>query len=131
MEATFILEKRYNNCGIVTWEVYGELSSGFAKYPALKYVDRMIDDKTFRLSTLSPDARKKYTGLIGQLGKGEASCIAAAKTRSGIAVTDDRAARMVCQRLEVPVTGTVGILKASVLIGAKENEIAVAVEGAG
>jgi predicted nucleic acid-binding protein len=77
----------------------------------------MIDDKTFRLTTLSPDVRKIYTGLIGQLGKGEASCIAIAKTRSGIAVTDDRAARMVCQRPEVPVTGTVGILKASVLDG--------------
>jgi len=56
-------------------------------------------------------------GLIGHLGKGEASCIAAAKIRSGIVVTDDRATRKICRQLEIPVTGTVGIFKASVLSG--------------
>ena len=99
-DSAFILEKRYGNCGLVTWEVYDELSSVFSEYPLLKYIDRMIDDKTFRPVALSPDARKIYTELIGHLGKGEASCIAAAKVLSGIVATDDRAARKAVNELK-------------------------------
>ncbi|MBW2367948.1 MAG: hypothetical protein JRH15_08685 [Deltaproteobacteria bacterium] len=114
-DAAYILEKRYRKCGIITWEVYDEISAGFAEHPALKYVDEMIDSKIFSLATLSRKAHKVFLGLIGHLGKGEASCIASAKIQSGIVVTDDRAARKICRQLEIPVTGTVGILKASVL----------------
>jgi len=113
--AASIIEKRYGNCGIITWEVYDELSAGFAEYAALKHIDEMIDNKTLRLITLTKKAHEVYLGLIGHLGKGEASCIAAAKIQSDIVVTDDRAARKMCRQLKIPVTGTIGILKASVL----------------
>jgi len=49
--------------------------------------------------------------------KGEASCIALAKEQAAIVVSDDRTARKQCSLMNIPFTGTVGILKASVLDG--------------
>lgn len=115
--AAYIIEQRYGSRGLVTWEVYDELSAGFAELPELKYVDHMIDNQTLTLVPLSKSARQKYSELIRTLGKGEASCIAAARVKSAIVVTDDRAARKMCRQMAIPVTGTVGILKASVLQG--------------
>lgn len=114
-DSTFILEKRYRNRAIITWEVYGEISAGIAEYPMLKLVDKLIEDKIFNLLSLSRKEHDLYLELIGHLGKGEASCIALAKTKSAIVVTDDRAARKQCKQMRIRVTGTVGILKASFL----------------
>jgi len=47
----------------------------------------------------------------------ERPCIAYAKERTAIVVTDDRTARKQCSLIKISVTGTVGILKASVLDG--------------
>ncbi|MCP4370601.1 MAG: hypothetical protein GY797_21190, partial [Deltaproteobacteria bacterium] len=115
--STFILEKRYCNRAIITWEVYDEISAGITEYPALKFVDKLLDDKIFKLLSLSKKEHDFYLELIGHLGKGEASCIALAKKQSAIAVTDDRTARKQCKQMKVRVTGTVGILKASLLNG--------------
>ncbi len=52
-----------------------------------------------------------------KIGKGEASCIAYAMEQRAIVVTDDRAARKQCAIMKIAVTGTIGILKASVLDG--------------
>ena len=51
--------------------------------------------------------------LTSQLGAGEASSIAVAKQRNAIMATDDRAARNQCKRIGIPITGTLGILKAT------------------
>ena len=116
-DSMLILNKRYRRCGVITGEVYDELSAGFADYPILKQVDKLIDDKVFRLVSLSRPEHRHLQDLIGHLGKGEASCIAYAKERKAIMVTDDRTARKQCSLIKIPVTGTVGILKASVLDG--------------
>lgn len=116
-DSMLILNKRYRRCGVITGEVYDELSAGFADYPMLKQVDKLIDDKVFRLVSLSRQEHRHLQHLIGHLGKGEASCIAYAKERKAIMVTDDRTARKQCSLMKIPVTGTVGILKASVLDG--------------
>jgi predicted nucleic acid-binding protein len=97
-----------------TGEVYNELSAGFADCPVLKQVDMLIDDKVFRLISLSRQEHRYFQDLIGHLGKGEASCIAYANERKAIVMTDDRTARKQCSLMKIPVTGTVGILKASV-----------------
>ncbi len=112
-----ILFKRYRRCGVITGEIYDELSTGFADYPNLQQVDKLIDDKVFRLVSLSRPEHRHYQDLIGHLGKGEASCIAYAKEHKAIVVTDDRTARKQCSLMKIPVTGTVGILKVSVLDG--------------
>ena len=114
-DAILLLKKRYSNCGVVTWEVYDEISAGFVEYPKLKNIDELIGDKTFRLVSLSKKARKFYLELILHLGKGEASCLSSATVNSGVVVTDDRAARLMCRNMDIPVTGTIGILKASIL----------------
>ncbi len=111
-DSTFILEKRYGGCGILTWQVYDELCSGVSRYQPLKQVDRLIDEGVFRLAGLSRAEHAQYPELIRHLGRGEASCIALAKAQSATVMTDDRAARRQCSRMGVPFSGTIGILKA-------------------
>ena len=113
--ADSLLKTRYHKHGFITWEVYDELCAGFVKYPALKKIETLLGNKTFMLVPLSDQARQLYSSLIVHLGKGEASCIAAARISKGIVVTDDRSARQQCGHSRVPFTGTIGILKASVM----------------
>ena len=116
-DSMLILNRRYRRCGVITGEVYDELSAGFADYPILKQVDKLIDDKVFGLVFLSRQEHGHFQDLIGHLGKGEASCIAFAKEHKAIVVTDDRTARNQCSLMKIPVTGTIGILKAAVIDG--------------
>jgi len=112
-----LLKKRYHKCGFITWEVYDELCAGFVKYPTLQKIETFLENKIFTLISLSDQARQLYPNLIVHLGKGEASCIAAAKISQGIVVTDDRSARQQCRHSHVSFTGTIGILKACVIDG--------------
>ena len=116
-DSTFILEIRYPKRGLITCEIYDELSAGMVEYPKLKYIDRLVDDEIFKQVSLSRQEHEQFRELIVYLGKGEASCIAYAKDRNVIVVTDDRNARRQCSQMKIPVTGTIGILKASVLDG--------------
>jgi predicted nucleic acid-binding protein len=116
-EANFILETRYRECGFITWQVYDEISAGIAEYPLLKLIDKLIENKNFKLVALSISQRRDFRELIGHLGKGEASCIAFAKEQKATVVTDDRSARKQCSLMKIPFTATVGILKASLLDG--------------
>ena len=63
-DAILLLKERYRNCGIITREVYGEISAGFAEYPKLKNIDTLLGDKAFRLATLSKKTRRFYLELI-------------------------------------------------------------------
>jgi predicted nucleic acid-binding protein len=116
-DSKFILEERYRKRALVTRQIYDELSSGMSDYPELTQIDILFQNKAFHLVSLSPKEHRHYLQMIGFLGKGEASCIALAIERPAIVVTDDRAARKQCSLMKVPVTGTIGILKASVLRG--------------
>jgi len=116
-ESTFILEKRYRKRGIIPWEVYDEITAGMQEYPPLKNVDELIDKKIFELISLSRKEHKNFLELIGHLGKKEAACIAHAKEQAAIVVTEDRTSRKQCTSMKIPFTGTVGILKASMLDG--------------
>jgi len=116
-ESMFVLRERYRKRGFITWQVYDEVSAGISEYPKLKLIEDLIEDKTFKLVALSISQRKVLQGLIGHLGKGEASCIAFAKEQNATVVTDDRTARKQCSLMKIPFTGTVGILKASLVDG--------------
>ena len=113
-DAAFILEKRYAGRACITLEVFNAISTGIPVYPKLKLIDTLIDNAVFEVVSLSKPEHLMFRELVGNLGKGEASCIALAQTRSLIVVTDDRAARKACARKSIPVTGTIGILKAAV-----------------
>jgi predicted nucleic acid-binding protein len=116
-DSIFLLEKRYRRRAVITWEVYDEISAGMAEYPKLKQIDSLIDAQIFKLASLSRKEHEHFRELIGHLGKGEASCIAYVKERKVIVVTDDRTARKQCSLMKIAVTGTIGILKTSVLDG--------------
>jgi len=111
--ASDILKRRYAGRASITGEVYAELAAGMASRPGLETIDELLDGGVFQVLAMSGQERREFAGLIGHLGKGEASSIAVARRRSVIMVTDDRAARRECARMDIPVTGTIGILKAS------------------
>ncbi len=114
-DSVFILEQRYKKCGIVTWEVFDELSAGFSEFPKLRFAQKILSNKTFALLSLSTTEHGHFLGLINHLGKGEASCIALAREQNAVVMTDDRAARSQCSQMKIPFSGTIGILKASYL----------------
>jgi len=112
-----ILADRYRKRGFITSQVYDEISTGISEYPPFKQVDKLIEEKIFKLVHLSRAEHQQFLQLIGHLGKGEASCIALAKEQTATVVTDDRTARKQCSIMKISFTGTVGILKASVVEG--------------
>jgi hypothetical protein len=44
-----------------------EASAGMAEFPKLKLIDKLIEDKTFKLVALSLSQRKDFRELIGHL----------------------------------------------------------------
>jgi predicted nucleic acid-binding protein len=115
-----LLTSRYGRRLCVTRQVLDEAIDGIvAGYAALAAVEEAVAGGAFTSAEpLSPDERDTYRQLLRVLAPGEASCIACAKGRRGIVVTDDRAARECCNERGVGFTGTVGILKACCLEGA-------------
>lgn len=112
--STHILEKRYKGRGVITVEVYDEISAGISQINRLGNIDMLIGKKVFSIHPLTLKEHDSFKEMIAFLGKGEASCIAFAKDRNVIVATDDRTARKQCANMKIPVTGTIGILKASV-----------------
>lgn len=113
-DSAHILEKRYKGRGVITTEVYDEISAGISQIKSLGSIDRLIEKGIFSLCPLTRKERNSFREMIAFLGREEASCIAYAKDRNAIVVTDDRTARKQCANMKIPVTGTIGILKASV-----------------
>ena len=111
----FLVKGRYKGNALISGEVYTELAAGFVSYPRLQQVDNLIDDGTLQLTSLSRKELEIYRQLTGHLGRGEASSVAIAYNRKATMVTDDRAARSQCAQMKITVTGTIGILKASVM----------------
>lgn len=60
--------------------------------------------------TLTPVEKAFAIRLNQRLGAGERSCIAVAHHRSGLFASDDYDARREAQALQIPTTGTIGIL---------------------
>lgn len=114
-----LLVERYGRRARITSEVLTEVIEGVvAGYPALRAVEVALEGrKVSDAGTLTAEERRIYRELLRTLAPGEASCIACAKVRNGTVVTDDRAARGCCGERDVPVTGTIGILKACVQDG--------------
>ncbi len=66
------------------------------------------------LLSLTPSAQSLCAQLRLRLGPGEASCIALAHYDDHQVMTDDRVARRLAQQLQVPVSGTLGLLALAV-----------------
>ena len=128
---------RYGRCANVTSQVLDEVADGIvAGYSRLREVEKAVANGEFGdAGSFNSDERDTYRGLLRALSPGEASCITLALTRGGVVVTDDRAARNCCFDNGIPLTGTVGILKACVLDGflalQEADDVLRAVTGAG
>lgn len=109
-----LLAARYGVRARVTPEVLDEVIAGTAVgYSDLRAVEAAIEAGGLgNAGNLSSEERGTYRELLRTLSPGEASCIACAKARGGMVVTDDRAARSTCRAHGVGFTGTIGILKA-------------------
>lgn len=100
--------------------VRSELTVGLAKYPAL---DAALNLDWMRIATLDAlDELSCFVKWANRLGSqqrdlGEASILAAAELRNGIAVTDDRDATVVGRRYGAAVHGTIWLLAAACLGG--------------
>lgn len=115
-----ILAARYGARLHITQEVLGEILDGIvAGYAALAGIETALNSGLFTLAPpLHARERGDFRRLLRNLAAGEASCIACARSRGGVVVTDDRAAREWCRVEAVTMTGTIGILKACCLSGA-------------
>ncbi|MEX2048496.1 MAG: hypothetical protein WEB90_02860 [Gemmatimonadota bacterium] len=116
---TDLLTERYGTRACVTAEVLGEVTEGVAVgYPPLRAIIDAVEKGAFAASGgLTAEEREVFATLLRVLSPGEASCIACAKLRSGIVVTDDRTARSCCREHDVAFTGTIGNLKACCVDG--------------
>jgi hypothetical protein len=112
-EATEIISHRYGGRAYITNEVIDELMAGMRIHPALTGINGLIEKKQIDIVVMSAAERRHYASLIANLGRGEASCIAVARARRWTVISDDRACRNHCAEMHVPVTGTIGILKAA------------------
>lgn len=116
-DSLYLIEQRYKRRGVITTEVYDEIAAGFSSggYDKLQLIEGLIDSRAFKQITLNREERIEYKKLLKTLGAGEASSIALAQFRNGVIVSDDRHARIVSRQRGIPVTGTIGILKAAYL----------------
>lgn len=121
-----LLKKRYQNRGMITVQVIEELKrAAFTDFEQFELLDnQLIADGSFKLISLDENEVLLYFKLLRNLGSGEASCLAAAIHRNGIVATDGRMARNSCRENHVPITGTIGILKASHQDGLIDMEVA-------
>jgi len=45
-DSIFILENRYRGRGLITFEIYDEISAGMVEYPKLKQIDTILSKMT-------------------------------------------------------------------------------------
>ena len=113
-----VLVVRYRRRGFVVTQVVDELTRGVAAgYGSLVGCLDLVDKGILRVVSLNRSERDTCRQLVAHLGAGEAGTIAAAHRRHGVVVTDDLAARRTCADMRIAVTGTIGILRASVSDG--------------
>ena len=108
---------------LITANVFSELEIGMKKgYTDYLMVQELIKDKTFQLSQLGDKGSETYLRLIDgnaktTLDDGEAATIALADEISGVAVIDEKKARMLCSDLfpNLEIVSTVELLTSELI----------------
>jgi predicted nucleic acid-binding protein len=98
---------------LTTTVVLAELRQGTDRYPLLSDAANLEWMRVATLDTLAElSCFVKWAGRIGSQKRdlGEASVLAAAELREGIAITDDRDATVVARRHGAAVHGTIWLL---------------------
>lgn len=107
-----LLRTMYPDRACCTGFVVAEVLRGFQQgHTDLEGLVQLISDGWPRQEELTtPTERRLYASISISLGDGESSCLALAAQRGYIFACDDRLARSEAVRLEIQLTGTVGIL---------------------
>jgi len=115
-DSLFVLEKLYSQSVYITNFVSAEILRGVQQgYKDLVKVQEALREGWLKEVVLnSKEGKSLYEILSVSLGLGEASSIAAAKSKGFIFACDDMAARREAGLLDVKLTGTLGILKKAV-----------------
>ena len=115
-------------------QVYNEILDGRLQgYTFYENIEREISPLTqggwlLLTSLQSPDEFRLFSDLLGDLHHGEAACLAIAAQRKWVFLSDDRAARRAAGKLDVSVSGTLGVLVSLVkrgLIKGEEGDLAL------
>lgn len=109
------LIKRLFGVIYTTHEVHEEILRGISRgYQYLEDVDREMsfDERGWLrvIAICSHTEHQSMNDLLKRLGVGESSCIAIAKSRKMIFLSDDRTARRIAKKNGVLISGTIGIL---------------------
>jgi predicted nucleic acid-binding protein len=106
-----IFQKAY-----VTPEVYREVEAGIRDgYEFQERTRKIVEAQEWVISTeLNQRELYLYRNLMLRLGSGEASCLAIAKGRNWLFLTDDLNARKTAIQLDVRISGTIGVLRIAV-----------------
>ena len=70
----------------------------------------VCDWSWLRILELNEDERARYEQLRERLNAGESACLAIAATRGYRVFTDDRDAREIALQMQIPISGTLGLL---------------------
>ncbi len=114
-----ILEDLYRGKAVITDFVSAEILRGIqAGHARLGAVTKAVRIGWLKETGLrSAEEKRLFETLSISLGLGEASSIAVAKRRGFHFASDDKVARAEAARLEVPLTGTLGVLLKAVRTG--------------
>ena len=115
-DSLFIVESLYDQSVYITNFVFAEILRGIQQgHKDLMKVQEALREGWLKEFVLRSKKEKILFEILSvSLGLGEASSIAAAKSRGYIFACDDRAARREAELIEVKLTGTIGILKNAV-----------------
>lgn len=111
-----LLEKKYYGCAYTTIEVSDELRRGvksgyYFLNSALEIVKSVNPDGWIRVLSLENPEEYSFRYKFDQvLDPGEASCLALAVSKRFVFVTDDLAARRIAEKMNVQISGTLGVL---------------------
>lgn len=114
-----LLQAIYPHSARCSGHVAAEVQSGFhAGHGGLHQLSELLlDGWPPEEHCSSFEERRLFALLSVSLGKGESSCIALAACRGYVFACDDRLARREAERLNVSLTGTIGILIKAVMVG--------------
>lgn len=93
-------------------EIQRGLEEGYLFYAGIDDVlHPLSEDGWLRLVGLREEAEiESYSNMPGRLHAGEAACLAIARHRDWLLLTDDKAARLYAERLGVRYSGSLGCL---------------------
>jgi uncharacterized protein len=93
-------------------EIRRGLDEGYTFYrPLIDQVYPMHDDGWLQLTHVAGETELRHLGsLPRKIHVGEAECLAIARERGWLLLTDDRAARVLAQEWQIALSGTLGSL---------------------